>query len=117
MKKLRFTLLALALLASTALAAATTTYTVLWQGALQAAHGGDVAGKVPLQQFADRKNLYAIGPVADLGGEITAVAGKFYIARVKHGNVETDSDLSANAGFLVWSEVDAWQPAVPLGKR
>lgn len=116
MKKLRFTSLVLALLASATFAAATTAYTVLWQGAMTV-HGSNVSGKVPLQQFAGQKNIYAVGPLADFGGEITAVAGKFYIARVKHGEVKTDSDLSASAGFLVWSNIDEWQSAVALGEK
>ncbi len=93
---------------------AAATCTVHWQGSLRAVHGGDVSGKVPLQQFAEKQNLYAVGPVADMDGEITAVAGKFYIARIKHGEVVTDSNLFTSASFLVWSEVDAWKPAVPL---
>ena len=88
-----------------------------WQGSLRAVHGGDVSGKVPLQQFKDKKNLYAVGPVAELDGEITAIAGKIYIARVKDGKVTTDSDLSTSASFLVWSEVGAWQQSVLLGAR
>ena len=72
---------------------------------------------MPLQQFKDKKNLYAVGPVADLDGEITAIAGKIYVARVKHGEVKTDSDLSTSASFLVWSEVGAWQAPVRLGAK
>lgn len=115
MKLLQFMPLTLAMLAPAAFALAATAYTVSWEGSLRAVHGGDVSGKVPLQQFAGKKNLYALGPVAGLDGEITAAAGKFYIARVAHGDVKTDSNLSASASFLVWSEVSAWQPAVPLG--
>lgn len=97
--------------------AADTTYTVLWQGSLQAMHSGDVSGKVPLQQFAGTKNFYAVGPVADLDGEITANAGKFYISRVKHGKVITGGYLSTSASFLVWSEVAGWKPPIPLGAK
>jgi alpha-acetolactate decarboxylase len=97
--------------------AATGGYSVSWQGALRAVHGGDVSGKVPLQRFFERKNIYAVGPVAGLDGEITAIDGKFHIARVKHGEIKTDSDLSATASFLVWSEVSAWKPPVLLGKE
>lgn len=116
MKKLHLTASALVLSASAVFAAATT-YTVLWQGSLRAVHGGDVSGKVPLQQFAGKQNLYAVGPVADLDGEITAIAGKVYIARVRHGDVVTDSNLSTSASFLVWSEVGAWKPSVHLGAK
>lgn len=117
MKLLRFIPLTLAMLASAAFAISAAAYSVSWQGSLRAVHGGDVSGKVPLQQFAGKKNLYAVGPVAGLDGEITAAAGKFYIARVAHGELKSDNDLSTSASFLVWSEVTAWQPAVPLGAK
>ena len=97
--------------------AATGGYSVSWKGALRAVHGGDVSGKVPLQQFFERKNLYAVGPVAGLDGEITAIDGMFHIARVKHGEIKTDGDLSTTASFLVWSEVSAWKQPVVLGKK
>jgi acetolactate decarboxylase len=97
--------------------AAAGSYSVSWQGTLRAVHGGDVSGKVPLQQFSERKNIYAVGPVAELDGEITAIDGKFHIARVKHGTIKTDSDLSTTASFLVWSEVSAWKRPVVLGEK
>ncbi len=106
----------LALSASTTFAAATAD-SVFWQGSLRAVHGGDVSGKVPLQQFAGKKNLYAVGPVADLDGEITIIAGEFFIARVKHGDVKTDANLSTSASFLVWSEVAAWKAPVLLDAK
>jgi hypothetical protein len=93
-------------------------YSVSWQGALSAVHGGDVSGKVPLQQFSESKNIYAVGPVAGLDGEITAIDSKFHIARVKPGKIKTDSDLSTTASFLVWSEVSAWNhPLTRLHSR
>ena len=105
------------LVSASGLIAAATPPTVLWQGSLRAVHGGDVAGRVALQQFAGKKNLYAVGPVAKLDGEITIVGGKFYVARVRHGAVETDGDLATQASFLVWSEVAAWKPPMRLGVK
>ena len=114
LKKLRITVTALALSVSAAFAAAST-YTVLWQGTLRVVHAGDTSGKVSLQQFAGKEHLYAVGPVAGLDGEVTAIGGKFYIARVRHGEIKTDDNLSTSASFLVWSEIAAWKPSVPLG--
>lgn len=115
MKKLQH--IASSLLLSATVAFAAQTYEVRWQGSLRAVQAGDNTGKVPLEQFKDKKNLYAVGPVAALDGEITAIAGKIYITRVKHGELTTDSNLSTSASFLVWSEVGAWQPSVPLGAK
>ncbi len=107
--------LAVALFCVSAAAADSPAYTVRWQGSLRAVHGGDVAGKVPLPPFAGRQNLYAVGPVADMDGELTAMAGKIYIARVQDGDVKTSGTLPASASFLVWADVAAWKPPVPLG--
>lgn len=115
-KKLQY-ITSILLLSASAVFAVATTYEVHWQGSLRAVHGGDVSGKVPLQQFKGKKNLYAVGPVAELDGEITAIDDKIYIARVKHGRVTNDSDFSTRASFLVWSEVGAWQPSMPLGAK
>lgn len=116
MKRLLLTAAVLVLSVS-AVFAAGNTYAVLWLGSLRAVHGGDVSGKAPLQQFAGKQNLYAVGPAANLDGEITAISGKFYISRVRNGDVTTDSNLAANASFIVWSEVAAWDPPVPLGAK
>jgi hypothetical protein len=48
-------------------------------------HGGDISGKVPLQQFLGKQNLYAVGPVADMDGEITAIGGKMLTSRIRDG--------------------------------
>lgn len=100
-----------------AASAADATYGVQWQGALRAVHGGDTSGKAPLQPFAGKPNLYAVGPAAGLDGEVTVLAGIFHITRVRGGEIKTDSDLSASASFLVWAEVAAWQPPMPLGVK
>lgn len=114
MKHIVFVLVAAVVVAA---ADSPTTYTVHWQGTLHAVHSGDVSGKVPLRQFSGKKNLYAVGPVAGLDGEVTAVNGQFYIARVRDGRLETSSDLSISASFLVWSEVREWQSPVLLGEK
>ena len=117
MKKFQFAALFILVLSAPTVFADTTAPTVLWQGSLQAVHGGDASGKVALQQFAHKQNLNAVGPVANLDGEITVIAGQFYIARVRHGMVKTDADLATKASFLVWSEVAAWQPPLPLAAK
>lgn len=117
MKKTQLAASILLALSVSVVFAAATSYTVFWQGSLREVHGGDVSGKVPLLQFAGKQNLYAVGPAADLDGEVTAIGGKIYIARVRHGDVRTDGDLSTMASFLVWAEVPAWKPAVQLGTR
>ena len=90
-------------------------FNVSWIGTLKTVHHGDVSGKVLLKQFSGKKNLYAVGPVAELDGEITVIDSNFYISRVRHGEIKTGSDLTTSASFLVWSEVPSWRPPIMLG--
>ena len=91
-------------------------YHVSWKGTQRDFHHGDVSGKVALQEFSGKSHLYAIGPVAELDGEITVIDSNVHIARVRHGEIKTDNDLTTMAGFLVWSEVPAWRSPIMLGE-
>ena len=82
---------------------------VSWKGSLKSVHHGDTSSRLNLEQFRGSSNSFAVGPVADLDGEITVIDGKAYVAKVKDKEVVTTSDLSTGAAFLVWSEVNAWK--------
>lgn len=110
MKKITISL-SFALLASVAFAS---TFAVQWGGSLRAVHGGDTTGKVNLEQFKDAKNLFAVGPVAELGGEITVINGVVNISRVRHDAIVNDKDMSTQASFLVWSDVKEWGSPIDL---
>ena len=115
MKTAQLTLLVITFLVSTALAGSEN-YKVLWEGTLKAVHHGDVSARVSLQEFSNIKHLYAVGPVAELDGEITVIDSNFHIARVRHGEVKTDNDLNTSASFLVWSEAPSWRSPIMLGE-
>ncbi|MEN8136658.1 MAG: acetolactate decarboxylase [Thermodesulfobacteriota bacterium] len=115
MKIAPLTFLLLTFLVSTTLAVSGN-YNVTWEGTLKAVHHGDVSGKLSLNEFSGKKHLYAVGPVAELDGEITVIDSTFHIARVRHGEIKTDNDLTTRASFLVWAEVPAWRSPVMLGE-
>jgi acetolactate decarboxylase len=117
MNSKRIVILAFAVGAVTTAAwAATAAYQVQWKGQLRATHAGDVSGKVPLAELPRSPQLYAVGPVADRGGEITVIDGRLHLARVEHGKLETSAAYRGQASFLVWATVPQWQKAVPLGQ-
>lgn len=95
--------------------AASSSYTVSWKGSLRAVHGGDYSPVLDLQAFEGKANWYAVGPVAGLDGEVTVIDGVVSVARVRGDEIIASDDLSAQASFLVWSEVEAWAPPVELG--
>jgi len=86
---------------------------VLVYGALRAMiHDGQVGEMVALDTILPNPNLYALGALADLSGEITVVAGKAYLSyAVDDDSVRTDvsSQPSSGAALLVASDVPAWQ--------
>jgi acetolactate decarboxylase len=107
--------LALGLCAFTALAAGAVA--VQFKGSLRAVHGGDVRGTQVLAPLMAQPGLVAMGPVAQLDGEITAVDGKLYVSQVKAGGqLQTSADAQAQAAFLVWSHVAQWAEPIALGK-
>lgn len=91
-----------------------TAYRVHWQGALRDFHHGDVRGRVPLDSLANWHSLYAVGPLAELEGEVTVIDGRWSVTRVEGGSLVTEPVPQGQAGFLVWSEVPQWQAPVVL---
>jgi len=100
---------------STAALAGAAGFQVAWKGALRDTHGGDAHANVRLADLPRSAGLYAVGPVADLAGEIMIVDGKLLVAEVEHGTIRTSSDYSKGASFLVWGTVPQWRDAVALG--
>lgn len=88
-----------------------------WEGALRLVHEGDASGRVALEQMAGRPGLIAVGPAANLDGEVTALDGRLLVSRVSAGQVRTEEVTRARAtaaAFLVWSQVTQWQAPQPL---
>lgn len=71
---------------------------------------GDRAAKKKLTDFQDAENIYAVGPIEDLRGEVTIVKSRPMLATVTpEGVLEIEESFGAGASFLVWSEVEAWK--------
>jgi len=64
---------------------------------------------ISLKSLEDRDNLFAIGPVEGLDGEITIFNSKPYISKVRGNDYEVDHTLDYGAFFLVWSEQSEWK--------
>src|SRR5262245_10698969 len=74
-------------------------------------HEGKTAATVTLDTMLPNPNLYAVGALADLAGEITVVGGKIYLSypEGETTRTETPSRTSAGAALLVASAVPAWR--------
>jgi acetolactate decarboxylase len=75
---------------------------VMWKGELE--------GKIKLDSISNKNNLYGLGPLEGLQGEILINDGVSYISKVntdKSMQVETSFNISAP--FFVSAEVKQWQ--------
>ena len=69
---------------------------------------GKAASVVSLEDLADRKGLYAMGPIDGLDGEITIFDSKPYITKVRGNDYTLDKTFKHGAFFLVWTEQTNW---------
>src|SRR5262245_35654574 len=85
---------------------------VRWAGAQRDVLGGDISGRVDLAELAALPDLYGLGPLAGVRGEVTIVRGVPSIARIDQDRVVTAEAWNVRACFLVWAQVPAWQTHV-----
>lgn len=82
------------------------------RGALRAMfHEGQTGAMVTLDKMLPNPDLYAVGALADLSGEITIVGGKVFLAYPQGSDetrTETTSRSDAGATLLVAADVPAW---------
>lgn len=72
--------------------------------------GGERDAKIDLASLADKKDLYAVGPIVGLSGEITIIDGIPALASVgPEGTVQVRTSFDTGAPFLVWTQVGSWQ--------
>lgn len=76
---------------------------------------GDLAARADTAALRGRKNLYALGPVEGLKGEVSIFAGKPAVATVRDGKPSVAEDWP-KACFLVSAEVARWDKTeIPKG--
>jgi acetolactate decarboxylase len=86
-----------------------TDYTVKWVGAQRDVLQGDISGHIALTSVSGLQNLYALGPVERLRGEISIFDSIPSISRITDGGLATASDFNVSACFLVYVQVKAWR--------
>ncbi len=75
---------------------------------------GDLSAAIDLRKLAKMKDLYALGPLDGLKGEVTIWDGKPSVARIRDGKVAISDSFEHKACFLVYAEVKSWQEvAIP----
>jgi len=72
-------------------------------------HKGDISPQIYLKDLAKKKNLYALGAVGNLKGEILILDGIPYVTSVKNNEVLMDHSFDKSAALLVYSQVEQWK--------
>jgi acetolactate decarboxylase len=89
---------------------------VQWSGAMKnVMKKGELFGTIHLDTISNKKNLYGIGPIEYLAGEITVFDGKSYVATVNPDSTMTVTQtFDVKAPFFVYANVENWRKiAVP----
>lgn len=74
---------------------------VMWKGELQ--------GKINLDTIANKENLYGLGPVEYLSGELMILDGKSYVSVVDGEGMTVKESFKAKAPFFVATYNKEWR--------
>ncbi|HQU84300.1 MAG TPA: acetolactate decarboxylase [Pyrinomonadaceae bacterium] len=69
---------------------------------------GNIDGTIEINRITTKKNLYAVGPLDNLSGEIMIWNGKVLTCFLKNNSIVTETNPNAGAVFFVWSNVEKW---------
>jgi acetolactate decarboxylase len=76
---------------------------------------GKAEAKVPVSAMSGAPDVFGVGAVAGLDGEITVLAGKPYVTKVRGNTYTIDNSQEHMATFAVWTHQAAWvDQSVPL---
>lgn len=78
-------------------------------GALHDVMSGKLEATISLDELKGIPNLYALGPVEGLKGEIQIFNSKPYVSRVSPNQLDIDTTFSAKAAMLVYAQVPEWK--------
>src|SRR5262245_30231248 len=85
---------------------------VHWAGAQRDVLSGDIRGHVDLSALSTLPDLYGLGPLEGVTGEISIFRSVPWIARVANGTPVTTAGWDVRACFLVWAQVPVWHMRV-----
>jgi acetolactate decarboxylase len=116
---MRITPLLIFFIVSSFIASSQSTFELGYYGALKnLMHKGDLSSTASLEEFENVKNLYALGAVEELKGEIIILDSRLSVSSVKKVTNESskgvirslvvDHSFNYNACLLVYATVERW---------
>lgn len=82
---------------------------VEYSGALMEIMSGNIAATISLNKLKNRENVYALGALEDLKGEIQIFNGAVFNSFVSDSTVFLSSSFNKNASLLVYTSVKNWE--------
>ncbi len=82
---------------------------VHYTGALKTIMSGDLSATIALDSLSSKENLYALGAVENLNGEIQIFDGNAFNSMLNNKDVIIDSSFDKKAALLVYAQVEEWQ--------
>lgn len=83
-------------------------YSVKHYGALRnIMHEGDISAMVEIDTM-ETSNLYALGALAELKGELTIIKGQTYVSKVVDSMAVIGSTENVKAALFVFSQIQSW---------
>lgn len=76
-------------------------------------HKGDLSSNISLNELSDKKNLYALGAMTNLKGEIQIFDGIVYNSLVDADSLVIDNTFEKEAALLVYTQVEDWD-SIPI---
>jgi hypothetical protein len=83
-------------------------FEVKWVGELHKVMGGDDKAAISLDSVSSLPNLYALGPVAGLNGEVTVFNSEPSIAKIQDGRPVVEKTFHVEAALLIYAQVVKW---------
>ena len=95
-------------------AATPKSYEVKWVGELHKVMNGEDQAAVQLDSLSKLPNLYAIGPLAGLNGEVTILNSDPSVAVIRDGKPVTERTFHADLPLIIYAQVAKWnQTPIP----
>jgi len=91
-------------------AATPKSYEVKWAGELHKVMNGEDQAVFSLDSLSALPNLYAIGPLAGLNGEVTVLNSEPSIATIRDGKPVTARTFHAAVPLIIYTQVAKWNP-------
>jgi acetolactate decarboxylase len=91
----------------------TPAFQVKWAGEQRDVLSGDLAAHISLESLKGLPDLYALGPLEGLKGEVTILESTSFVSSVASGEkIAIDSSFCHGACFLAYTQVESWQEVV-----